>query len=193
MKNMLSKLLRRIEATFRHYRFCRFDEKFFDDYQGGYSLDLGCGTIPKNPFHASTLAGIDLYENEQLNIYSADLTIDSIPFKSDTFNYVTAYDFIEHVPRVIYVPTRRLPFVELMNEIYRVLVPGGLFLSFTPAVPSSEAYQDPTHVNFITEETFTRYFDDKHNISSIYGFNGKFKVIQQGWKGGHLVTVLKKC
>lgn len=193
MKQMISKLLRRMEATFRHYRFCRFDEKLFDDYQGGKSLDIGCGPIPRNPFHASTLAGIDLYENEQLNIYSADLIIDPIPFQNDTFNYVTAYDFIEHIPRVVYVPTRRLPFIELMNEVYRVLVPGGLFLSFTPAVPSSEAYQDPTHVNFITEETFTRYFDDKHNIASIYGFNGKFKVIQQGWTGGHLVTVLKKC
>lgn len=193
MGQMLSKLLRRMEATFRHYRFCRFDEKFFDNYTGGSSLDLGCGPTPRNPFHASTLAGIDLHKNEQLNIYSVDLTIEPMPFQNDTFDYVTAFDFIEHVPRVIYVPTRRFPFIELMNEVYRVLAPGGLFLSFTPAVPSSEAYQDPTHVNFITEETFTRYFDDKHSLGSIYGFNGKFQVIQQGWTGGHLVSVLKKC
>ena len=192
MRVKLSSFLRRVEATYRHYRFNRFDDKFFYNYSGGSALDLGCGTAPQNPFNASTIFGIDLFENSNLNISSADLTLNPIPFGDGVFDYVTAFDFIEHIPRVIYYPNRRLPFIELMNEVHRVLVPGGLFLSHTPAVPSSEAYQDPTHVNFITEETFTRYFDDKHNLASIYGFNGKFQVLQQGWRGGHLLSVLKK-
>jgi SAM-dependent methyltransferase len=96
------------------------------------------------------------------------------------------------VPRVIYMPEKRNPFVELMNEIYRVLKTGGIFLSVTPAYPHGAAFQDPTHVNIITEETFIRYFDDTYMWAKIYGFNGRFKVLQQEWSGANLVTQLQK-
>jgi SAM-dependent methyltransferase len=91
-----------------------------------------------------------------------DLAIESIPFPSEYFDYVSAYDFIEHVPRIIYNPTRRFCFIELMNEIYRVLKMGGTFASFTPAFPKEAAFIDPTHVNIITENTFPLYFDNKN-------------------------------
>ncbi|OOY52284.1 hypothetical protein BOV94_02870 [Solemya velum gill symbiont] len=98
--------------------------------------------------------GVDIRESEDGTIVSADLAIEAIPFESDSFDFVTAFDLIEHIPRIIYAPERRFCFVELMNEIYRVLKPGGLFYSFTPAYPASAAWRDPTHVNIITDETF---------------------------------------
>lgn len=156
------------------------------------SLDLGCGTNPRNPFSASELFGVDIRANEKLNIRYADLTIESIPFDSELFDFVTAYDFIEHVPRVVYLPERRFPFVALMNEVYRVLKPGGIFLSITPAYPFSLAYRDPTHVNIITEETFPLYFDDTNRLASMYGFSGSFKIVKQGWSGGNLITAMEK-
>jgi SAM-dependent methyltransferase len=79
-----------------------------------------------------------------------------------------------------------------MNEIYRVLKTGGIFLSVTPAYPHGAAFQDPTHVNIITEETFIKYFDDTYTWAKIYGFNGRFKVLQQEWSGANLVTQLQK-
>jgi SAM-dependent methyltransferase len=91
--------------------------------------------------------------------------------------------FIEHIPRVAYVPQRRNCFIELMNEIYRVLKPDGLFLSFTPAFPRAEAFRDPTHVNIITEETFGLYFDNKNRWAAAYGFCGAFEITQQEWRG----------
>lgn len=97
------------------------------------TLDLGCGLHPKNPFSADEVFGIDIRDSEDGRIRNADLVVSPIPFASGYFDHVTAYDFIEHVPRVLYLPQRRLPFVELMNEIYRVLVVGGTFLSVTPA------------------------------------------------------------
>ena len=51
----------------------------------------------------------------------------------------------------------RLPFLGLMNEIYRVLEPGGLFFSSTPCYPWPMAYSDPTHVNIMSEETLHNY------------------------------------
>ena len=99
------------------------------------TLDLGCGVNPRNPFGADELYGIDIRPNENENIRVADLAIEPIPFPDEYFDFVTAYDFIEHIPRIIYNPNRRFCFIELMNEIYRVLKAGGSFFSSTPAFP----------------------------------------------------------
>ena len=108
------------------------------------SLDLGCGRVPKNTFGADQVFGIDFGMRPDLppNIRLADLVVDPIPFEDDSFEFVTAHDFIEHVPRVIYNPTRRNPFVELMSEVWRVLKMNGTFLSMTPAYPNSAAFID---------------------------------------------------
>lgn len=159
------------------------------------SLDLGCGDRPQNPFKATNIFGIDIREDLAANIKKADLAVDPIPYDNNHFEYVTAFDFIEHIPRVIYTPERRNPFIELMNEIYRVLKIGGIFLSVTPAYPHSEAFQDPTHVNIITEDTFRCYFDDKHRWAAMYGFKGAFSMITQEWYGENnakLFTQLRK-
>jgi hypothetical protein len=156
------------------------------------TLDLGCGDRPRNPFHADALFGVDVRSNLGGTIRSADLAIEPIPFDDNSFDYLTAYDFLEHVPRVIYVPGRRNAFVELMNEAHRVLKPGGLFLAQTPAYPHAVAFRDPTHVNIITDETFPLYFDDQNRWASIYGFNGSFKILLQEWRGANLLAVLQK-
>lgn len=156
------------------------------------TLDLGCGTVPRNPFNADQLYGVDVRDNLDRTVRSADLAIEPIPFEDASFDYVTAYDFIEHMPRLVYAPTRRNAFVELMNEIYRVLKPGGIFLSSTPAYPHEVAFRDPTHVNIITEKTFPQYFDLHQKVASMYGFNGGFEVRLQEWRGEHLFTTLRK-
>jgi hypothetical protein len=155
------------------------------------SLDLGCGTRVANPFNAKNLYGIDIRESDDRKIRSADLNTEKIPFPDNFFEYVTAYDFIEHIPRLIYCPNRRFPFIELMNEIFRVLKPGGFFLSNTPAFPDPKAFQDPTHVNIITENTFEYYFCHERLWARMYGFNGNFLFTSQEWNDGKLQTILR--
>lgn len=146
------------------------------------SLDLGCGPIIRNPYEADLVFGIDLVGKETHNLKIADLTIRPIPFKDSTFDFVTAYDFLEHVPRLLYFKKKRIhPFIELMNEIYRVLKPGGLFLAHTPAYPRQEAFQDPTHVNIITENTIEYFAGTSVETCRSYGFNGEFELIRQEW------------
>jgi SAM-dependent methyltransferase len=90
------------------------------------------------------------------------------------------------------------PFVSLMNEIYRCLKVGGVFLSYTPAYPYSSSFSDPTHVNIITEDTFPNYFSSDPfgrwdvPMAKIYGFYGNFVLIKQFWIKDHLVTILGK-
>lgn len=158
------------------------------------TLDLGCGSKPRNLFNMDEIYGIDIQNNINPNIVNADLAVEPIPFPDAFFDSVTAYDFIEHVPRVIYNPNRRFCFVELMNEIYRVLKPEGVFYSFTPGFPSQPAFTDPTHVNVITEDTFPIYFDDVNRYAAMYGFTGYFKIESQFRHENlsHIITLMKK-
>jgi SAM-dependent methyltransferase len=156
------------------------------------SLDIGCGINPRNPFYAKNVCGVDLFSDDPRNIKKADLFTEKIPYIDNSFDYVTAFDFIEHVPRVIYSPNLRFPFVELMNEIYRVLKPEGLFLAHTPIFPFPASFQDPTHVNIITEDTFPKYFDDSKRFASIYGFQGAFKIEIQQLSPPYLISILRK-
>lgn len=157
------------------------------------SLDLGCGPNPRNIFQADEVWGIDIRgypENPRIRV--ADLVVEPIPFEDASFEFITAHDFIEHVPRVLYMPQRRFPFVELMGEVWRVLKPNGRFFSFTPAYPHTAAFRDPTHVNIIAEDTFPLYFDDRNRYATMYGFKGAFRILQQQWMGPHLVTEMLK-
>jgi len=148
------------------------------------SLDLGCGETIRNPYQAKTVVGLDLEQ--------ADLAIQPIPYRDDLFDFVTAYDFLEHIPRLLYLPQRRYPFVELMSEIWRVMRVGGKFLSSTPAFPHAPAFQDPTHVNIITPLTFAEYFDDEKTWAKQYGFKGKFHINNMRYHGPHLIAELEK-
>jgi len=67
------------------------------------TLDLGCGPNPRNPFFAENVYGIDINNFQNPNIMVADLAIEPIPFESDYFDFVTGVDFLEHIPRLIYL------------------------------------------------------------------------------------------
>jgi len=155
------------------------------------TLDIGSGAAPRNSFNTEQIVGVDLRAAE--NVLALDLVTDALPFADNSFDYVTAFDVLQTIPRLIYNPHRRMPFVDLMSEVFRVLKPGGLFLSVTPVYPKEATFRDPSHVNHITAETFGLYFDQGNNWASGYGFKGGFFVESQEWSGEHhLVTNLRK-
>lgn len=150
-------------------------------------LDLGCGSMPRNPYRCEELFGVDIRadvaENGVCQIAVANLITGVIPFDDNSFDSVSAYDFFEHIPRVAVNysdKTSHFPFIELMNEIWRVLKPGGVLYAVTPAFPDEKAFRDPTHVNIITKKTH-RYFTEPYLLGKMYGFKGGFKLIRQRW------------
>jgi SAM-dependent methyltransferase len=150
-------------------------------------LDLGCGKKMRNPYEAGEVYGVD-FETKTPSVErykSTDLSLDPLPFEDVFFDSVSAYDVLEHIPRVVCINAPDAPsgmktrncFIQLMNEVWRILKPGGRFYAVTPVYPSAAAFIDPTHVNFITNRTH-RYFCGDVPGAKIYGFNGRFKVVR---------------
>lgn len=152
----------------------------------GRHLDLGCGRKPRNPYGYTELSGVDLYQHPELprdvTFRQANLTMQPIPFEDNQFDAISAFDFIEHIPRILSdgKDGTRFPFIELMNEVWRVLKPDGTFYALTPAYPRPEVFQDPTHVNIITDRTH-EYFCGHRRYARNYGFNGEFAVLRAEW------------
>ena len=127
--------------------------------------------------------GIEIHDDTQqlagkgsVTIVSANLALERIPFEDDFLDSISAFDFLEHIPRQLYIggdTGLSYPFIDLMHEIWRVLKPGGKFLAITPAFPSNAAFADPTHVNAITATTH-EYFCGVAPTGRIYGFHGAF-------------------
>ena len=144
-------------------------------------LDLGCGDKPRNPYFCDELFGID-----QSNwfvgaeVRACKLGLEPFPFPSDYFDSVSAYDLLEHIPRqsIDHVNnTIHFPFIDVMQEVWRVLKPDGKFFALTPVYPGRQAFQDPTHVNYITKDTHS-YFCGHEPHAARYGFKGHFDSIQ---------------
>lgn len=148
-------------------------------------LDLGCGTAPRNPYQADQVFGVDIREGLSAPgveaILAANLNVAPVPFPDNHFDSLSAYDFLEHVPRVSIdhgSGRTHLPFIALMNEIWRVLKPDGRFYAVTPAFPHEKAWRDPTHVNILTAKSH-RYFTRPELGGRMYGFQGDFELVRQ--------------
>ena len=109
--------------------------KIMDDISlGDQVLDLGCaeGKIAEIVFKDKKIIGLDncwqlLSQNKNTRTYKALFLADGchMPYKDKTFNTVFSNCVIEHIPAL----------ESLLNEIERILKPGGIFI-FT--VPSHE-------------------------------------------------------
>jgi SAM-dependent methyltransferase len=166
------------------------------------SLDIGCGGRPRNPFKAERLIGLDLVSTQD-GVFPCVIGYEPLPLADNSVDFVSAFDFIEHLPRMAIVNNCITnPFIDTMSEIWRVLKPNGLFFAHTPAYPSAAAFVDPTHVNIITDGTVS-YFSKRYGLDGQpvddwclelgrqYGFRGKFLLINQWWVASHLCWKLK--
>ena len=95
--------------------------------------------IQKNIFNSDMVMGIDIRDCNINNIKRADLVVEPIPFYNNFFYYVTAFDFLEHIPRVLYAPKRMNSFVNLIYRVLNCSEGSGLFYSKTPCFPFAAA------------------------------------------------------
>lgn len=152
-------------------------------------VDLGAGNNPRNPLRVPNLVVTDIHvdEGSPHKTVLADLTR-PLPFETNSIQSFSAFDVLEHIPRWERTNDGQIvfPFVALMSEIFRCLKPEGFFIALTPAIPSPIAFQDPTHVNFVTRETLNLYFSGVNPWATSlgYGFKGSFIVLHNDWQVG---------
>lgn len=122
-------------------------------------VDIGCGAnkTRKDFFGIDyrKLPGVDLVQD-----------LESFPWKvpSESFNTAVASHVVEHIQ-----PTHGI-FISFMNEAWRILKEDGEFLIGCPYATSSGMLRDPTHVNFVNEETWS-YFSPVDDLykGGLYG------------------------
>lgn len=123
-------------------------------------LDLGCGNKKR-----SGAIGVDFNNRTEADIIH-DLNNFPYPLEDRLFDEIYLDNTLEHLDDVIRV----------MEEVYRILKPGGCVKVIVPYFRSLWAYIDPTHKHFFTVNSFA-YFDPDHIICTRYDYSlARFKV-----------------
>ena len=65
------------------------------------AVDLGSGPEPANPFRADRVIGIDAHSSGT-DVISSWIGLEPLPLESSCVDVVTAFDFLEHLPRAIW-------------------------------------------------------------------------------------------
>lgn len=107
----------------------------------------------------------------------ADLSVHPWPWADSTVEEVVAHDVFEHLPN------KRAT----LNELYRVLAPGGRADIIVPTFPGVGAVCDPTHVSYWSAGDF-EYFEkgnfarERFRNSSYYGVKADFRIVSWKWQ-----------
>jgi len=144
------------------------------------NLNLGCGELPQ-----SSCLNVDKRRTSIVDVI-ADLDLKGFyfPFKDEQFEAVYIIDVIEHLDDVI----------KVMEEIHRVLKPGGRVFIRTTYWRTENSFTDPTHKHYFTEKSFD-FFDPSTMFGSKYDYytKKKFKVLEHGIDGQELLFKLRKA
>ena len=104
-------------------------------------LDLACGQNKTAGYF-----GIDAVKMEGVDAV-VDLEKFPWPIKSNSAEDIVCNHYVEHTPDLI----------KFMDEVYRILKPGGKIKIISPYYTSMRCWQDPTHKRAISEATFLYY------------------------------------
>lgn len=145
-----------------------------------FHVDLGCGTLKKGRIgidrHAApgvnivmdldplallglpTSPGEDATEGGNLRQLDTELIqvngkytrrgAGCLPFDTSSIQSIISHHALEHIGE---------GFIPLIDEVYRVLQPGGIFRAITPLFPSRTAVEDPDHCRYFMEGTWETF------------------------------------
>lgn len=124
-----------------------------------------------------------------------DLTKHPLPFESDSFNEIHAYEVLEHLA---FQGDYEFFFSEF-SEYWRILKDGGLFFGTCPDRNSEWAWGDPSHRRIIQKENFIYLDQDQYKaqvgitrISDFrYIYKANFKLVFCEVNGKTLQFVLQ--
>jgi SAM-dependent methyltransferase len=152
-------------------------------------VDLGCG------FRRRGTIGVDAAREGTAADLVCLLGIDPIPVGENAADEVVCTDFLEHLPKAVYLESQHrfhYPILQLIDEIWRILRPGGIFTSSTPVFPHPELFQDPTHLSAWTLNSMD-YFCGAYPVArQVYGVRACFEKVSVVEEGFYLNAKLRK-
>ena len=117
-----------------------------------------------------------------------DLTL-AWPWTESSLDEIRAWDIIEHLPDKLHT----------MNEMWRVLRPGGRAEIIVPTTDGPGAFQDPTHVSFWNRRSFLYYESGnpyRERFAASYGIRAAFRIVRERidrTADGPKLTILLEC
>jgi SAM-dependent methyltransferase len=171
----------------------------------GCVLDLGSGM---GGFALSKPDNVDLYGVERdlevssfskgyVDIVQMEIGSENLPFESGKFSAVFARDILEHVNE---------PWV-VVDELYRVLKPGGVFICSVPKPDPKVVWSDYTHVRGFTSQALCSLVENSgftvkdiflmsgYTLGAKYGFSmllpklGKIPFIRNLFDSYHCISI----
>jgi SAM-dependent methyltransferase len=116
-------------------------------------LNLGCGILLLDDFLNVDKVDIRVRFPERVegkDFLQCDLNKKPWPWLDSTAEAIVMRDSLEHLTSG--------SFIEVMEEVWRVLVPNGQFACQVPDATTAQAFVDPTHTMFFTYLSMD-YFD----------------------------------
>jgi len=125
-------------------------------------LDLGCGKKKRKG-----AIGVDYSSRLDADVIH-DLNVFPYPFDSETADEVYLDNVLEHLDQ----PMR------VMEEVYRIVKPGGAVKVIVPYFRSRWAFIDPTHCHYFTVDSFA-YYDPRSKICMRYAYTDARFIVEK--------------
>ena len=135
-------------------------------------VDLACGNNKQKDF-----VGVDITKKGTQADIEHNLLTFPWPFKDNSVDETFASHWLEHVP---HGDGYNDPFFQVFDELYRILKPGGIARFITPYYANARAFQDPTHLRFITETSYLYVTKKwrKENKLTHYPIHADFEIVK---------------
>ena len=139
-------------------------------------LDIGCGSTKEAGY-----VGMDIMPIPGVDVVHS---FDDFPypFEDSSFDEVKCMSSLEHVADLL----------RTVEEIHRILKPGGILRIWVPHYSGPDAYRDPTHRGFFSFYTFDRFTSGGSYESN---HTGMFKMNRRSFglpSGGSKLKALPK-
>lgn len=125
-------------------------------------LELGCGQLKHWPHSVA----IDINPRSIADVIH-DLNVTPYPFEDNSFDIVIAEHVVEHLDDVI----------KVLEEIHRILKPGGRFYMEVPHFSSHHHFTDPTHKHAFSSRSLDYFVPADGGIYLFHYANADFKKI----------------
>lgn len=125
----------------------------------GVRLDVGCGANKQLGFVGMDKRQVKGPDGKDIVDVIHDIEVFPWPFADESVLDILCSHIIEHIKPWL--------MVDFMDEMWRVMKPGGQLVISMPYGVSYPYVQDPTHCNPCNEATF-QYFDPRFPLYKIY-------------------------